>query len=682
MAQAPPPLADLDLAKLAEIPIVSASRHEQSRMGSPRSVSVVTAEEIRRRNYRSVPEAVATVAGVYLQQTNYGGGSPIIRGMVGNRILLMVNGIRLNNGVYRLGPNQYLNQIDIGQVERIEVVRGAGSVLYGSDAFGGVINVITKRAPDPRAGKEFSGVARVRFGTADTSGVGRAEVSGAAGRLGLFAGFAESRFGDLTAGGDRGVQPFTGYRQSTGDLSMAVDLGKNRTLTAGISRLKQYDVPRTDVLAAGSDRKHLWHGQGRDMAYTRFEHNRESRFVKGLVMTAAFSRPFEDLMRIQSSAPLVERFHRDHVSSAAFSVQLMTSIGAAHALTYGVDASADWVGSGRTDLDLRTGRFSTKPGNYVDGSTYRNLGLFLQDEVRLTQRLDGVFGIRADRFHLRTDPRDAFTGVVPVHNMTKALTGSGHFLFKLHRGLSLVGGLSQGFRAPNVDDSGLLGSSGLRFEIPNAALEPERSVNFEYGIRSQTKSGTLSLVYFHDRYRNLIERAPALYHGLSFLDRNGNGVREANEEAVYQRQNLNRAQVRGIEVDSMLQVAANWTWTNLFTWTRGTDRSLAQPLTRIPPINGVSRLTWQSSHALWVEGALVAAYSQHRLSAADMADIRIGPGGTAGYAVLHLRAGFRGSVLSGLSVSVENVTNRRYRLHGSGFDRPGIHLIAGYERPF
>ena len=122
-------LAELDLKQLSEIPIVSAARHAQSREDSPRSVSVVTSEEIRRRNFRNVPEAVASVAGVFLQQTNYAGGSPIIRGMVGNRILIMINGIRLNNGTYRLGPNQYLNQIDINQVERIEVVRGAGSVL-------------------------------------------------------------------------------------------------------------------------------------------------------------------------------------------------------------------------------------------------------------------------------------------------------------------------------------------------------------------------------------------------------------------------------------------------------------------------------------------------------------------------------------------------------------------------
>ncbi|MBS1829200.1 MAG: TonB-dependent receptor [Acidobacteria bacterium] len=682
LGQSRNPLADLDLEKLAQIPIVSAARHEQSRMGSPRSVSVVTSEEIRRRNFRTVPEAVGSVAGVYLQETNYAGGSPIVRGMVGNRILLLINGIRLNNGMYRLGPNQYLNQIDIDQVDRIEVVRGAGSVLYGSDAFGAVINVITRQAPDPRSGKEFSGAARVRFGTANASGVGRADIAGADGRIGFYGGFSESRFGDLHAGGNRGVQPFTGYRQSAGDLTMAVALGPARTLTAGVSRLKQYDVPRTDVLLEGSDLKYLWHGQGRDMTYVRYEQAGSRKFAEGLVATVAFSRPFEDVMRIQASAPTVERFLSDHVNTATFGLQLTARAGTAHAFTYGLDASSDWVGSTRSDLDLRNGIFSAKPGNYVDGSTFRGFGGFVQDEVRISNRLDAVFGLRADSFHLDTEPRDAATGVVKVHSASSAVTGSGFLLWKLDRRVSLVGGISQGFRAPNLDDSSMLGSSGLRFEIPNAGLNPERSVNLESGIRFQGKVGSLSVVYFHDRYHDLIDRAPALYNGLPFLDRNANGKREANEELVYQRQNISRARVKGIEAETMVNLAENWTWTHHMTWTYGTDVSLAQPLTRIPPFYGASRLTWQPRGLFWAEAALLAATGQHRLSAADMADIRIGPNGTAGYAVVHLRAGLRGTILSGLSVALENVTNRRYRMHGSGFAAPGINLIVGYERPF
>ena len=139
-------LAELELAELLKVRAVTGARHDQRLIDSPRQIAVVTAEDIRRRNYRSTPDALADILGVFVQETNDGAGSPIIRGLVGNQILILVDGIRLNNGAYRLGPNQYLNTIDLNQIERIEVVRGAGSVLYGSDALGGVVNIITRAA--------------------------------------------------------------------------------------------------------------------------------------------------------------------------------------------------------------------------------------------------------------------------------------------------------------------------------------------------------------------------------------------------------------------------------------------------------------------------------------------------------------------------------------------------------
>ena len=138
--------AELELTELLKVRAVTGARHDQRLVDSPRQIAVITAEEIRQRNYRSTPEAIADIAGVFVQETNDGGGSPIIRGLVGNQILILVDGIRLNNSAYRLGPNQYLNTIDLNQIERIEVVRGAGSVLYGSDALGGVVNIITRAA--------------------------------------------------------------------------------------------------------------------------------------------------------------------------------------------------------------------------------------------------------------------------------------------------------------------------------------------------------------------------------------------------------------------------------------------------------------------------------------------------------------------------------------------------------
>ena len=177
--------AELELTELLKVRAVTGARHDQRLIDSPRQIGVVTAEDIRRRNYRSTPDALSDIVGVFVQETNDGGGSPIIRGLVGNQILILVDGIRLNNGAYRLGPNQYLNTIDLNQIERIEVVRGAGSVLYGSDALGGVVNIITRAAGrDDGTGavgtRWFS-----RLSSANTGAIGRAEVSVTDRRAGL-----------------------------------------------------------------------------------------------------------------------------------------------------------------------------------------------------------------------------------------------------------------------------------------------------------------------------------------------------------------------------------------------------------------------------------------------------------------------------------------------------------------
>ena len=675
-------LADMQLSDLAEIPVVSAARHEQSRFGSPRSVGVISAEEIRRRNFRNVPEAVGSIAGVYLQQTNYAGGSPIIRGMIGNRILLLLNGIRLNNGTYRLGPNQYLSFIDINQVERIEVVRGAGSILYGSDAFGGVINVITKVAPDPRLGEELGAAVHVRFASADSSGAGRVQVSGASGRFGFVGGVTREQFGDLRAGAGRGVQPYTNYGVSAGDFSVTYAVNRNATISAGIGTLRQSDVPRTDSLASRSDLEHQWDSEGRHMLFAQYSQTEVSRYVSALRVSLGYQQPFEVLRRITASAPQVESRHRDQVHTAEAGVQLSSAIGASHSLIYGFAAAQDSVHSSRTDVNLGSLMSTSRPGNYPDRSRFGSFGIFLQDEVRISSRLDAVLGARYDRYQLTADVSDPFFGAVKVRAAPAAVNGSMHFIYKLSRHVSATGGVAQGFRAPNIDDSTILGGVGSRYEIPNAQLRTERSVNLESGLRVQGRAGNASVVVFEDRYRDLIDRAPVLFRGLGFVDQNGNGIKDGREPDVFQRRNISRADVHGVELEAMVNLTERWTWTQTATWTRGTDLSIHEPMTRIPPLNGASRLTWQSARTVWVEGALVAATGQHRLGRADKSDWRIGPGGTAGYAVVHLRLGLRRSPLAGLSVALENVTNRRYRLHGSGFDRAGINLVLGYTRLF
>jgi hemoglobin/transferrin/lactoferrin receptor protein len=133
--------------------VVTATARRESIFDLPYSVESLNAEELfSRRQVRSVPEALREVAGVMVQKTSHGQGSPYVRGFTGFRTLMLVDGVRLNNSVMREGPNQYWNTIDPLGLEEIEVVRGSVSVLYGSDAVGGTVQAITRQPGDLQPG--------------------------------------------------------------------------------------------------------------------------------------------------------------------------------------------------------------------------------------------------------------------------------------------------------------------------------------------------------------------------------------------------------------------------------------------------------------------------------------------------------------------------------------------------
>jgi outer membrane cobalamin receptor len=134
--------AQEDSATLTPV-VVTATRTRTPIDRTPAAVSYLTAQQIREQNGRSVPEMLMPMAGVWMQKTNHAGGSPFLRGLTGNQVLIMTDGIRLNNATYRFGPNQYLSTIDPFTVSGVEAFRGVGGTLYGSDAIGGVININT-----------------------------------------------------------------------------------------------------------------------------------------------------------------------------------------------------------------------------------------------------------------------------------------------------------------------------------------------------------------------------------------------------------------------------------------------------------------------------------------------------------------------------------------------------------
>jgi hemoglobin/transferrin/lactoferrin receptor protein len=676
-------LADVDLEDLLNTTVVSAARHPQRIIESPRSISVVTAENLRERNYRTVPEALVELAGVFLQETNYGGGAPIIRGLIGNRILILVDGVRLNSSTYRLGPNQYLNTIDINHVERIEVLRGTRSVLYGSDAIGGLINVIT-RSPEPSTtGASLGGAFETRLATADQGATGHVSVNYYRQRLGILAGLSDKSFGNLRAGNPVGTQPHTGYKEADGDLKLTYTISAQQALTAAFQRVHQDDVWRTDLVRPGmkgeppAELQNEWEPQKRDLVSVDYHHSALGSVINGLQLSASCQDQLEKQERVLASAPGVRRYERNDVRTYCASLQMNTDVGDHHALTYGAEYYRDQVKSNRVDVDLSSGQRTSGIGRVADGARYWSDAIFLQDEYRPVEPLALDLGVRYSSFSLRATSRHKKTGDVKLSSNPHAFTGSANASLRLRSDLYLMGGVGQGFRAPNVDDMTVLGSFAGGFEVPSSHLDPEQAVSWELGLKRQGRRATGTVFGFLGSYRDLIDRAPGLFEGLPFLDANHDGIRQDNEEMVYERRNIGRASIYGIETEGSGRLGRTLSLFGTFAWTRGEDTAAHLPLTRVPPASGTGGVRWTPGEDQWLEAYTSFAGTQSRLSTADRSDRRIARDGTPGWATLNLRGGLTSGPALSLTFGVENVLDTSYRRHGSGFHAPGRNVVAG-----
>ena len=192
-------------------------------------ISSITNKQIIEKGARTTPEALQGVSGVFIQKTNHGGGSAFIRGLTGNQTLIVLDGIRLNNAIYRYGPNQYLNTIDMFTVDKIDVLKGVGSVEYGSDAMGGVIHVKTKE----NASKELNKISlnnSSKFISSDMEKTNRTAIQYATNKWDFIGGISLKKYGDLVGGGNIGKQTPTGYNEINYDLKTRIKINNQSEL--------------------------------------------------------------------------------------------------------------------------------------------------------------------------------------------------------------------------------------------------------------------------------------------------------------------------------------------------------------------------------------------------------------------------------------------------------------------
>ena len=690
-ASAAEPLSEASENVLAEqLPesTITALRYAEDLSKIPNSVSVLSERDLIAPQFYSLPDALGSLPGVMNQKTAQGHGSPYIRGFTSFRNLMLIDGIRFNNSVFREGPNQYWSMIDSYGLGSVELVRGPGSMLYGSDAIGGTVNGLTRgtryQDGDVAAGQFYSGGAMdVRYDSSGDSGIYRLEgVMGQGEKWGLRVGYTLKNFGDIRAAGI-GTMGKTGYDEWDADLRFDYALNGCTSMTIVHQQVSQDDVWRTHKTIYGFDWEGADHGnelrrsfdQDRSLTYLRFEGRETGAFVDDWQLTASFQTMDEERTRIKSSGKSdIQGFDVD-TYGVALQLESDTELGR---WVYGLDYYQDRVDSYKRKYDS-SGNLTGigVQGPVGDDARYDTFGLFLQDVWDVNEKWDVTLGSRYS--YVKADigtVDDLNGGVISINDSWDTATFSGRALYEANDCWNLFGGISQGFRAPNLSDLSRLDSARSdEFEIPSPGLDPEYFTTFEVGGHFSNESANLNFAIFYTDVRDMIVRTPT-----------GN-VDPVSGDKEITKKNAGDGYVWGMEVSGDWEFVPQWTlfgqaaWTDSSVSTYPTSAPVLvdEPLSRQMPLMGNIGVRWMHPEGtFWIEGVVNAAAKADQLSTRDKGDSnRIPPGGTPSYVVPSLRGGWEATDHLTLTLALENLTDEEYRIHGSGVNEPGFHAVLG-----
>jgi len=644
---------------------VTASRTSQRIFKTPQSVSVASGEEAHQRSFSTTAELLREEPGLLVQKTTHGHGSPIVRGLIGKYVLLLFDGIRLNRPTFRFGANQYLNTIDQQMLDRMEVVRGPASVAYGSDAIGGAINLIPKRPRPQPDSKEFEQQLITRYSSADNGFSLSTGHTRNCAVLPVYLGLTYKKIGDLRGGGSIGLQKPTGFDEISASSSISYYWNRATRISLDLIRSRQDEVPRYDKYASGDFSTYVYDPQNRDLAVLSYSWLSNSGRFESVRAGLSYGREEEGRTEQRTGSPILE-MSSDRLTTWGGYVQTTLRPHQNGRLTFGGDFYRDRIASRRTAYEAADST-EVRP-TYPNQSRYTSLGIFAEEIWAIDARTDLQFGIRYSNFKVLTELEPPF-GLLEetYHDLSGALSVSR--LLQPH--LILIARWSQGFRAPNLNDVAVLKSSSSGVDVPSPGLTPESSNQLELGLKWEGGTFQGSLFAYYNRMTDLIDRRPGTYQGLDWFDENQDGVQDSWEADVYQRYNVGKARIYGLEAANRWILGEQWLIEADGFWTRGSNITDSEPMSRIPPIMGRVAVRYDVNPKKWIEVYLRAAGSQRRLSQRDIDDSRIDPDGTPGWITLNLRGGFRLTSHLKANLSLINLNHRAYKEHGSGVYSPG-----------
>ena len=761
---------------------VTASRGQaEERRTLPQATAVVTREEIDAQAYDLVPQMLHDVPGVLVQQTTSAQGSPTVRGFTGSANAYLVDGVRFNLSTWRGGPSQYLAWIDTSAVDRLEVVRGPGSVQYGSDAMGGTVNVLPSNLAFQADRLKVGGDVAIIGGSADRSTAGEGAVSLQAPRVTLHLGGSRRSVGDLRPGGGidsraavtryLGIPstavngsrlPNTGYDQNGAFVRGQVRTSASGLLTGFYVHGEQTGASRYDRIDGGNGLyRSGFAPQQLDFGVLRYGHQQIVGFD---AVSAALSVNRQADGTFEQTRPTTVLDQQQAVNRAiGVQVDARRRFGARQQTSLGLERYGERVhGAYREQVNPVSGTRTVQRPDIPDGTSYTSLGAFVQHTVDVVpDRVQVRGGLRYARFDFSTQSNAAL-GVIAESVRTDALTFQIGTVVSVNRHINATFNASRGFRAPNASDlggiglsggggfsitpsraaalGGLVGSTGSTDAMSTGeavpALGPEQLYAFEPGLRLSAGRVSASVTAFDLEFLDAVQRRAIVFpagivgtviSGYEVVRQDAAGLAYIGQDIrpVATSVNADHARVYGVEMDGSVRLSSRWSASGNFSMSNGRLLATSEPVRRMSPPFGSGRVRWNGVRG-WVERVVSFARPQTRLNSGDLTDARIGAArtrssiasyfngtatdlglvqggvllatgetlaqvqnrimGTAsttylftqtdGFVTLGARAGVRLWSRVDVTLIGDNLTDRSYRIHGSGLDAAGRSLTV------
>lgn len=700
--------------------VISATRWEQSKTDVPTKITKISPFEIAFQNPQTSADMLGNTGFVFIQKSQLGGGSPMIRGFATNRILIAVDGVRFNNAIFRSGNLQNVISVDPFTLESTEIIFGPGSVIYGSDAIGGVMNFYTLTPNFSNSDKALiDGSAVVRYSSASFEKTGHFDMNIGLKKWSFITSATFTDFDDLKMGkhGPEEYLRLNYVETFNGVDSMLVNPDPEMQIPTGYSQLNlmqkirfapnknwdfnyifQYsttsDIPRYDRLIRYRDgvlRSAEWYYGPQDwmtnsLTISNFKGLKIYDVAK---LTASFqiykeSRHDRDF----GKTTLYNRYEK--VNALNFNLDFEKKFNEKNHFYYGMDALFNTVFSSGDDEDIETGISVTGPARYPDQSTWNSFAAYFNYLLKINKKVKFQSGLRYTYVGIKADFDTTFYPFpfTSANNANNALNGSVGVIFTPSEDWMLNAAVTSGFRAPNIDDLGkVFDSEPGSVVVPNPDLKPEYAWNFEIdAAKVFGKLMKLDVAAYYTILNNALVRRDYSLNGTDSIFYDGEW---SNIQAI---QNAANAYIYGVQIGLDMMLPKGFGISSQFNYQKGEeelDDGSTAPLRHAAPWFGITHFTWKWNRImadLYSEYSGEVSYENLAPSEKDKAymyaiDANGNPYSPAWYTLnFKVMYQFNNNLMT--DVGIENFTNQRYRPYSSGIVAPGVNFIFSLKVNF